>query len=99
MMTDGALVMYDDNIVMMIHLLHNLLLHEVHAHGEQRHAKYAIGHCEHHLHGSHGVVLKPVERLDGGVVAEADGGEGDKAEVGGGGGRPFQRYHKILISK
>ena len=99
MMTNGAAEMYDDNIVTMIHLLHDLLLHEVHAHGEQGHAEYAVGHCEHHLHGSHGVVLEPVERLDGGVVAKADGSKGDKAEVGGGGGRPFQRYHKVLISK
>ena len=37
-------------------------------------------------------MLEPVERLDGGVVAEPDGGEGDEAEVGGGGGRPFQGY-------
>ena len=53
-------MMYDDNIVMMmIHLLHNLLLHEVHAHGEQGHAEYAVGHREDHLHSGHGVVLKP----------------------------------------
>ena len=33
-------------------------------------------------------MLEPVERLDGGVVAEADGGEGDEAEVGSRGGGP-----------
>ena len=57
----------DDKVVMMIHLLHNLLLHDVHTHGDQGHAEDAV--------------LEPVERLDGGVVAEADGGESDKAEV------------------
>ena len=47
---------YDDNV---FHLLDDLLLHEVHAHGEQGHAEDAVGHGEDHLHGRHGVVLEP----------------------------------------
>ena len=65
-----------------------MLLHEVHAHGEQSHAEDAVGDGEHHLHGGDRVVLEAVERLDRSVVAEADGGQGDEAEVGGSGGRP-----------
>merc|ERR1719430_206389 len=33
-------------------LLHDLLLHEVHAHGEQGHAEDAVGDSEDHLHCS-----------------------------------------------
>ena len=33
-------------------------------------------------------MFEPIERLHGGVVAKADGGEGDEAEVGGSGGGP-----------
>ena len=33
-------------------------------------------------------MLEAVERLDRSVVAEADGGQGDEAEVGSSGGRP-----------
>ena len=43
---------------------------------------------EAHLHRGHGVVFEPIERLHGGVVAKADGCEGDEAEVGGSGGGP-----------
>ena len=50
--------------------------------------KWAIEDREAHLHRGHGVVFEPIERLHGGVVAKADGGEGDEAEVGGSGGGP-----------
>jgi len=58
-------------------LIARLLLHEVEAHGDQ-------SETAHEVQATHDVLLRPprIEAGSGDIVAEADGGQRDEAEIG-----------------